>query len=429
MPSFTEINSFPLPYEILLMVFEYLSLPSRAAVARVCKKWKSVAYDPILWAGVEPRLKFGNHSVYNAAVLADSFMLRKIVNINVAAFSGKKSLDLKYFLLSMSGSVESLNLAYCNLKYAVVNECFPQEFPNLIQLNLSYCWLDSRSFLRICKSVPNLKQLILADSANATNAFNLGIGIITETLNNLDDLEIAFTRISHEGCNQLKINGFVNRLKRLHADRNCTLPSSVLEMLDLTHLKHLSIDRSIALSPLVRLKSLVSLKLWNMSKDQSFDLIAALPSLVSLKALDISRSSRTYLHEVIRTIVESRSNLQALVMNSSSMTDESANLIACRMQQLKVLSVGQIQLDDPSFFLENVARFLQDLSSFCFLGHKLRLSEIHTKLLPLKKLDYLLIEGLKEPKGDYLKGLKVDPFVNRQEASGASFFRLPSSYF
>lgn len=82
-----------LPDKVLLNVFCYLSHREICRVARVCKRWRQIAYDTRLWKHVSLRPEISGLHVSSLENLLHLIRWREIVIPNYALF--------KYFLTSV----------------------------------------------------------------------------------------------------------------------------------------------------------------------------------------------------------------------------------------------------------------------------------------------------------------------------------------
>ncbi|CAH1784636.1 unnamed protein product [Owenia fusiformis] len=132
------INTTPnyienIPEKLILHIFSYLHLKELGKIARVCRKWRNLAYDPRLWECVSLRPEYNglsiNHTDYLMNLIHNRFgsklryieMPSDLITPSVLHDLAAKCPSIKYMTLDFSKAMQlhdfnDLNSFPCNMK-------------------------------------------------------------------------------------------------------------------------------------------------------------------------------------------------------------------------------------------------------------------------------------------------------------------------
>lgn len=122
-----------LPDKLLLHIFSFLKHQELGKVARVCKKWRLLAYDPRLWKSVSLRPEYGGLHVHNVDALLTLIGIRfgatmkyielpcELITSPVLHDLANKCPNLAYMTLDFANAMQlhdfnDLNAFPCNLR-------------------------------------------------------------------------------------------------------------------------------------------------------------------------------------------------------------------------------------------------------------------------------------------------------------------------
>ena len=122
-----------LPDKLLLHIFSFLKHQELGKVARVCKKWRLLAYDPRLWKSISLRPEYGGLHVQNLEALMTLIGIRfgstmryielpcELITSPVLHELANKCPNLAYMTLDFANAMQlhdfnDLNAFPCNLR-------------------------------------------------------------------------------------------------------------------------------------------------------------------------------------------------------------------------------------------------------------------------------------------------------------------------
>lgn len=204
-----------LPANIMLQVFNFLDVKTLCASSTVCRLWYHLVCDRSLWKYVD--LSLWPLSLRTLWKIVRNRLSDSALELLIKGFIGttKKSENISPSLLeeikTKCPSLETLGLCYCDLRN-VPAQCLPrnlksllldhsivplgwfeglqceQFFPNLLELNLTYCTRVENSDLR------NITKLKTLENLNLSYCYRVGdegIQHIAHNLRNLTVLDLS----------------------------------------------------------------------------------------------------------------------------------------------------------------------------------------------------------------------------------------------
>lgn len=200
-----------LPANIMLQVFNYLNVKTLCALSTVCRRWYHLVCDRSLWKYVDLRL--WPLSLRTLKKIVRNRLSDSVLELLIKGFIGtsKKGENISPSLLeeikTKCPSLETLGLCYCDMRN-IPAQCLPRNlksllldhsivplgwfeglqcetfFPNLLQLNLTYCTRVENSDLR---SITKLKKL---ENLNFSYCYRVGDEGIEHIARNLSNLKV-----------------------------------------------------------------------------------------------------------------------------------------------------------------------------------------------------------------------------------------------
>jgi F-box/leucine-rich repeat protein 12 len=156
--SFSE-----LPHEILLDIFKLLDLKNICRMSRICRKWRSAAYDQTLWSHVDLSESWinvrGLHKIFHHGCFVHSKSVRICGNVNKNKTKTTITKALMERLNHSCPNLKSLELNFSDVT-SLSGECF---FSDLHELKLVKCEILLDQFKSL--KLDNLTLLDLSGSS------------------------------------------------------------------------------------------------------------------------------------------------------------------------------------------------------------------------------------------------------------------------
>lgn len=204
-----------LPANIMLHVFKFLDVKTLCSSSTVCRLWYHLVCDRTLWRFVD--LRSWPLSLRTLWKIVRNRLSDSVLELLIKGFIGttKKNENISPSLLeeikTKCPSLETLSLCYCDMRN-VPAQCLPRNlktllldhsivplgwfeglkceefFPNLLELNLTYCTRVENSDLL---SVIKLKTLERLNLSYCYRVGDEGIQHIANNLSNLKELDLS----------------------------------------------------------------------------------------------------------------------------------------------------------------------------------------------------------------------------------------------
>lgn len=204
-----------LPANIMLHVFKFLDIKTLCSSSTVCRLWYHLVCDRTLWKIVD--LRSWPLSLRTLWKIVRNRLSDSVVELLIKGFIGttKKNENISPSLLeeikTKCPSLETLGVCYCDMRN-VPAQCLPrnlksllldhsivplgwfeglkceQFFPNLLELNLTYCTRVENSDLQSIKKLKTLERLNLSYCYRVGDE---GILHIARNLTNLTELNLS----------------------------------------------------------------------------------------------------------------------------------------------------------------------------------------------------------------------------------------------
>ena len=438
-----------IPDTVLLFIFQYLNSREKTRAAKVCRRWRRLCYDSMLWRNVVADLNLSKK--YDLVKIAKSLEARRICNINLLSASGGKPMSC---LMRMAHHfIETLDLSLSTDFDKIVANCFTNPLPNLRCLNISkntstqsasVFESSNGTLYKLCKLLPNLEQLKMARFKHNGSSDHWLLAI-SDNLPNLKDLDLTDGKYTTpRALSNLFINhnGWGPKLERMCLSEGYHVSSNLIGPVAgyTTTLKHISIGlgHSHSISDLNQLRWFTKLESLQIIWEGGLPASAAqfinlrfpecMPSLI---ALDMAGLGIWIGNDEVNQIVTSFPHLKVLNLNGCRrVTDTGVNHIATTLKQLQVLGISYCEVKQYRPFLRNIAENLKELYSLQFIGCDLMMHEVRSLLRgrdacpKIKYLQYRInnFELLRDH-----GGISFDS--QSDKALGKQFFVPKSSFF
>lgn len=357
--------------EILVQIFEKLSVRDRGQAAQVCTTWRDAAYSKSVWKGVEARL----HLRQKSNNLFTSLQRRGIKKVQVLSIRR----TVKDVIIGIS-NLETLNLSGCySITDANLCHAFNQDLPNLKVLNLSLCkQITDTSLNRIAYHLKNLEILELGGCTNLTNA---SLSAIAYELKKLQRLNLrSCWQINDQGISLLAGLNNVNTttdtklsLKHLGLQDCQRLTDEALKFLSqgLPTIETINLSFCVSVTDtglkyLARMRNLKELDLRSCDNISDIGMAYLTEGGCTVTSLDVSFCDKIG-DQALNHLSQGLFHMRSLSLNHCQISDDGLIRIAKNLVDLETLNIGQCsKVTDKG--LQTLAEYLHNLHSIDLYG-------------------------------------------------------------
>ena len=200
--SIRHINS--LPQEVLFTIFKHLSFSDLSSAVLVCKHWRDVGEDPVLWKKLKLVVEKPKMLLINDILSMRRLACMEHLEVNGYGYSGTPAIiDTDTAQVIMKSKVSKLTLKHCDVSN-VASEDLDMMINNLCSLVLWQTVLNKMQISCIFQSViksEHLKELDIGYSY--IDLANIEPDTLATALNKVKKVNLGHTKLSRSQLSTL----------------------------------------------------------------------------------------------------------------------------------------------------------------------------------------------------------------------------------
>ncbi|CAL1542820.1 unnamed protein product [Lymnaea stagnalis] len=190
------VNELMVDEKFLARFFFYFSTEDRRKLCQVCKKWRTVLYQPVYWVGVLPVINFKDwgSDVTKRKTCFENFQLRGFDQVCLVAAVDKDITDFVNNTPSSKKSIRAVSIRCANISDNALENLI-RKVPCINKLELSNCNEVTGSGLWACLN-PKIVALTITDCIHIADDT---IGAIAQLLPALYELNLQAYHVTDNG--------------------------------------------------------------------------------------------------------------------------------------------------------------------------------------------------------------------------------------